>query len=526
MLMLAECYSEERGLEKDEHLSSEWVDKAAQLGCPGALHRKAMQTLRALEFSHPDEVSKALNNFEDTYESGFGDMDLGSAMDDSLSPGRSIRGRGASRSPSKGKSTEDGANKSNERQRDRSTERDIERQMRNGSTASHDDRMDRDDEEDENLQYAMQLLLQAAEKDFVAAKTDLGILFEMASDNEKAFKWFTLASGGGCPKATNRLGLLYFHGKGATQHLERAFSLFLSAAKSGDRDANNNAGSCLEQGLGTEMRPAAAMNYYLRGAEMDSPQAMYSLGYLLIRSSVKALEDLKVAREMQMSHSYREQRGGIPMLTDRISPVSVIPRGTAGSHRGPSGSGSVKIPLDALAVATSQSAGIAAVDLSSSTREDNRKPRKPLRPFSVPHNSNVYSTSYGNNGNKGAASLRSSMTNAISSSTAPVNISKTFNDLSLSLVLPSRSNDSHAAGEDTATESLEAQQDKAQHQVREGVRWLRAAAERGVLDARYQLGLVYEQVSRCYVASHEREMILLLCLLSCCCNFREGRCIV
>lgn len=499
MLMLAECYSEERGLEKDEHLSSEWIDKAAQLGCPGALHKKAMQTLRGLEFSHPDEVSKALNNFEDTYESGFGDMDLGSVMDDSLSPTRSIRGRGESRSPSRGKSTEDGANKSNERQRDRSTERDIERQMRNGSTASHDDRMDRDDEEDENLQCAMQLLLQSAEKDFVGAKTDLGILFEMASDHEKAFKWFTLASCGGCPKATNRLGLLYFHGKGATQHLERAFSLFISAAKSGDRDANNNAGSCLEQGLGTEMRPAAAMSYYLRGAEMDSPQAMYSLGYLLIRSSVKALEDLKVASEMQMAHTYREQwekRGGVPLLTDRVSPVSNIPRGTVGSHRGPNGSG--KMPIDTLAMATSQSAGIAAVDLSSSTREDSGKPRKPLRPFSVPHNSNLYSSS--SYSNKGVASLRSSMGNGISNSTAPVNISKTLNDLSLSLVLPSRSNESHTGNEDLATESLEAQQVKAQHQVREGVRWLRAAAERGVLDARYQLGLVYEQVSPYYTA--------------------------
>ena len=495
MLMLAECYSEELGLEKDEHMAAQWIDKAAGLGCPGAMHRKAMHILKAIEFSNPDKVNQVLCDFEDTYDSGFGDMTVRSEMDQSNSPLNSSRGRAMSASPLR--RSADGRNKggTSERNRDRSTERDIERNMvaTPGLNTIQDDLMDRDEEDNEKLQYAMQLLLQAAEMDFVAAKTDLGILFELSADDEKALKWFTLASGGGCPKAMNRLGLLYFNGKGTVQNLERSFSLFLSAARAGDRDANNNAGSCLEQGLGTEMRPAAALVYYQRGAEMDSPQAMFSLGYLLIRSSVKALSDLKMAMEMQAAHSYRDdwdRRGDVSTLKERFSASGTTPpRGTMGSHRGPDGS--VRQRLDS-SMGIASIAGTASVDItqllslqdsgSAAKSVPPKKPTKPIRPFSVPHNSNAYNTA--------PTSKKGHSLN-----TAPVNLSKsTSTALQLSLMIPTPHNDLYSSIDAGGKDSLEVQHDRAEGQVKEGVRWLRAAAERGILDARYQLGLVYEQV--------------------------------
>lgn len=490
MLMLAECYSTASGLEKDEHMASEWLERATELRCPGALYRKAMRILRDLEFS-PDKVRKLLCNFDDTYESGFGDTLPGSEVDQMSSPSRSSRGRAMSACPLMRSRTEGqlhGNSSDRRRDRDRSTEREIEMNMRSSQIRqSRETVIDRDEEDEENFQHAMQLLRESAERGFVAAKTDLGNMFELAADDDSAFRWFEVASSVGCPKAMNKLGLLFFHGKGTAQDLERAFSLFISAAKAGDKDANNNAGSCLEQGLGTEMRHAAALTYYLKGAEMDSVPAMYSLGYLLIRSSVKSLEDLKVAREMHSAHTHTHSddwdRQGRYNTRDKFSNTSNTFRNSMDGDHGLEGS--VKTRLGASMAGVSASyAGIASVDIFSSISEQEKKGKKPPRPLSVPHNSNMFS-----NTQRTSTSQRNSASNS-----RPVSLSKSASHaLSLSLANAPRLNDSYSSAQ-TAIDSLESQQEKAEAQVKEGVRWLRAAAERGMLDARYQLGLVYQQV--------------------------------
>jgi TPR repeat protein len=485
MLMLSECYSAASGLEKDEHMSSEWLERAAELRCPGALYKKAMRILRDLEFS-PDKVRKLLCNFDDTYESGFGDTTPGSEVDQLSSPSRSSRGRAMSACPLMRSRTEGqlhGNSSDSHRNRDRSTEREIEMNMRSSQVRqSRETMIDRDEEDEENFQHAMQLLRESAERGFVAAKTDLGNMFELAADEESAFRWFEVASSVGCPKAMNKLGLLYFHGKGTAQDLERAFSLFTSAAKAGDKDANNNAGSCLEQGLGTEMRHAAALTYYLKGAEMDSTPAMYSLGYLLIRSSVKSLEDLKVAREMHSAHSLTHtdewDRHGRYASRDRFNG-----RHSMDADQGLEGTAKTRLGSSMAGVSASY-AGIASVDIFSSSREQEKKGKKPPRPLSVPHNSNTF-----NNTQRSTTSQRNN-----SSNSRPVSLSKSASHtLSLSLANAPRLNDTYSSAQ-TAIDSLESQQEKAEAQVKEGVRWLRAAAEKGMMDARYQLGLVYQQV--------------------------------
>ena len=246
-----------------------------------------------------------------------------------------------------------------------------------------------------------------------------------------------------------------------TLDLERAFSLFVSAAKSGDKDANNNAGTCLEQGIGTELRPSAALFYYTKGAEQDSAQAMYSLGYLLIKSSVKSLEDLVIAKGVQSIHGQQQRIGNISLLKDKFSAPSTIgkiPLGL-GSHRGPDGSTTRKNPTGG----TGTVVGF---------------------------------------GNK--ASWQS---NQYSSTSQKASILQDGNNLSLSLPSNLKSYDKNsniqnkkvlALGSEVVTDSYTdpwlAQEIKAEEQVKEGIRWLRSAAERGILDARYQLGLVYEKV--------------------------------
>jgi hypothetical protein len=59
----------------------------------------------------------------------------------------------------------------------------------NTVNSTADDLRVRKDEDGFNLESAVQLLLHAAELGFVAAKTDLGILFELGTDYENALKW-------------------------------------------------------------------------------------------------------------------------------------------------------------------------------------------------------------------------------------------------------------------------------------------------------------------------------------------------
>ena len=243
--------------------------------------------------------------------------------------------------------------------------------------------------------------------------------------------------------------------------MERAFSLFVSAAKSGDKDANNNAGTCLEQGIGTELRPSAALFYYTKGAEQDSAQAMYSLGYLLIKSSVKSLEDLVIAKGVQSIHGQQQRIGNISLLKEKFSAPSTvgkIPLGL-GSHRGPDGSAIKKDPTG----------GVGTV--------------------------------------VGVGNKTSWQSNQYSSKSQKASVSQIGNNLSLSLPsdaksykpnFDTRNKKGLDLGSEVVTDSYTdpwlAQEIKAEEQVKEGIRWLRSAAERGILDARYQLGLVYEKV--------------------------------
>ena len=229
----------------------------------------------------------------------------------------------------------------------------------------------------------------------------------------------------------------------------------------------------MEQGLGTELRPAAALSFYTKGAEQESPQAMYSLGYLLIRSSVKIIEDLTIAREMQSVHGVmdRDRRGAFSTLKDKYS-RGTVPHGLLGSHRGPDGAG-----MAVVGRASEVGFGVTSLPKPRNSMDSTsiggypagggggKGPNKPPRPLSIgsPEGNPTYNTPFEDN----------------------------IADNTLSLIIPTRMRDYS----DPNADSLEEQYLKAENQVKEGVRWLRAAAERGVVDARYQLGLVYQQVS-------------------------------
>ena len=227
--MLAECYSGEFGLDRDEHLSSEWIEKATLLNCPGAMHKKAKKILKVLDFTNQDNIHKILSFFEsqeveNEIELNDSTYTPGSEIDQIVSPLSTFRSsnrkyknknRGRSQSPmielasgeglgsiSKGEEQEEGK-KSGEY--DSMTEKLPDNTPGLSNTTMNDTRSDKGGRENgemdnnnndeyydsdySNLELAVQLLLKSAELNFVAAKTDLGILFELAADDQRAVEW-------------------------------------------------------------------------------------------------------------------------------------------------------------------------------------------------------------------------------------------------------------------------------------------------------------------------------------------------
>ena len=249
MLMLAECYRGEYGLDKDEHLSAEWIEKAVLLNCPGAMHKKAKQILKLLDFTNQQNIYKILTFFQSS--GGANEIEFynndntytpGSELDQVASPLSTFRNNSRSKNKNKNKnkdrsrspmqelaSTEyidehdenriddyNGGKSQREKElrgEGRPIDRNLDqlsaispsntstdtnvnamRNIRRGreSEESNNDNDNDDDYYDDdylNLESAIQLLLKSAELNFVAAKTDLGILHELAQDCKKAADW-------------------------------------------------------------------------------------------------------------------------------------------------------------------------------------------------------------------------------------------------------------------------------------------------------------------------------------------------
>ncbi len=148
---------------------------------------------------------------------------------------------------------------------------------------------------EQDLQYTLELLLQAASDGHIEAKTQLGLFYEECQENEQAAKWYSLASNQGCSKATVHLADLILYGKGGSfiGSKSKAFSLYTIAARSGHADAYNGLGLCYESGIGTDLNHDTAIHCYRLGAKQGSHKAMYNLGYLLVKNAMEVLENLE-----------------------------------------------------------------------------------------------------------------------------------------------------------------------------------------------------------------------------------------
>ena len=284
--------------------------------------------------------------------------------------------------------------------------------------------------------------------------------------------------------------------------------------------------------MGTELNPALALQYYYKGAIQDSIQAMFSLGYLLIKCSVKLLDDLAIMRSLNSRDGSRDflqngtrgwdRRGAFSNLKNKFSSSNILPPGLVGSHRGPDGS-AMRISDSVYTNNNSSNSNLKQIkgmnqmnqidridntytmdgEMKNENEKQNEKPIKPPRPSSMPFPqspSQSQSQLQLQSDSKNHDRFESKSQDKFQNNFQEKSLQGNKNILSISIPSNSKRSiqdpdrDLNRFDNQNPQNNLIAQQMKAEEQVREGVRWLRAAAERGVLDARYQLGLVYEQV--------------------------------
>lgn len=174
----------------------------------------------------------------------------------------------------------------------------------------------------ENQDYAEQWYIKAAEHGSYSEKYNLGVLYsegvKIRQDVGRAIYWFKVAANSGSPEAANELGEIYQRGKGVEIDDSIALNWFIRAADiDSDRDGNIramiNLGLIYEHGIGVERDQNAAFRWYslagdtngtwyeycgedeLGGPVRQSPRAQYHLGRMYQNGSGVERNEKKAA---------------------------------------------------------------------------------------------------------------------------------------------------------------------------------------------------------------------------------------
>lgn len=128
---------------------------------------------------------------------------------------------------------------------------------------------------------ALRLLLNAANRGFVAAEEAMGIFcqagFGMPPDKAQAAAWYTKAAQHGSRDAATNLALMYSNGDGVQKDAAKAATWFRSAADAGDATAQLNLASLYHRGEGVAQDDAQAVVWLTKAAEQGLLPAMLEL---------------------------------------------------------------------------------------------------------------------------------------------------------------------------------------------------------------------------------------------------------
>lgn len=268
MRVVANCFADGLGVGEDPTRRAAWMERAAHLGDVEAKVRLAECALDALFDTHSACLRLLGPQLGDGENKSFGSS-LG-GDDDAYHRGRDI---------SMWSGPEDKIGGAEESEL--------------GDDILSKTKQDAD-LDDFHLGRAVNLLVEAAAGGAVDAERKLGQLAEQALNYEQAQKWYALAAGHGCAKATTRLGMLYLEGRGVARQRDTAYGLFLEASAAGDPEGSAMAAMCLERGWGTGggRSVEAAMGLYRRAAEGGWVDAQLSLGYILVRQYVDLMREI------------------------------------------------------------------------------------------------------------------------------------------------------------------------------------------------------------------------------------------
>jgi TPR repeat protein len=122
----------------------------------------------------------------------------------------------------------------------------------------------------------------AAEQNYVEAQYNLGFCYYngqgVAQDYAEAAKWYRKAAEQNLAAAQNNLGACYLLGRGVANDEVEAVTLIRKAAQQNYAQAQYNLGICYDKGKGVAKDEVEAVKWYRKAAEQNYSQAQFNLG--------------------------------------------------------------------------------------------------------------------------------------------------------------------------------------------------------------------------------------------------------
>ena len=171
---------------------------------------------------------------------------------------------------------------------------DIDAQMSLGWMFLDGDKVSADDKK------AFQFFMMAAMQGHTKAQTLIAEFYHngevVKKDYCESFKWYQKASEAGNANADNWLGSYYEHGHGTIKNAGKALVYYEKAAMQGEEYGQFNLARCYENGIGTGKDIKKAIYWYKKSAEQGLGQSQFALG-ICYEAGIGVLKNYKKAFE-------------------------------------------------------------------------------------------------------------------------------------------------------------------------------------------------------------------------------------
>lgn len=115
-------------------------------------------------------------------------------------------------------------------------------------------------------------------------------------EEAEAMRWYRLATEQGLAEAQNKLGVMYFYGRGVVQNYAEAVRWFRQAAEQGHAEAQTSLGVMYAEGQGVVQNYAEAVRWYRLAAEQGHAEAQFGMGVMYAYGQGVAQDDAEAVR--------------------------------------------------------------------------------------------------------------------------------------------------------------------------------------------------------------------------------------